>query len=76
MDIRSWVFEQPASKRQQAIARLASACDVTPSAVRHWVSGQRQVPPTRCAVVESVTGISRQQLRPDVFGNAEASKRG
>jgi len=68
MDIRSWVFSQPQGKRQQAIARLANACEVTPAAVRHWVSGQRQGPPRRCTAVESVTGISRSELRPDVFG--------
>jgi DNA-binding transcriptional regulator YdaS (Cro superfamily) len=72
MSIRSWVRDKPADKRQQAIARLANACDVTPSAVRHWVSGQRQVPPQKCAVVEELTGIPRESLRPDVFGQPEA----
>lgn len=74
MSIRSWVRAKPAGKRQQAISRLAAACGVSESAVRHWVSGQRQVPPHRCVVVEQVTHIPREELRPDVFGQPEARR--
>lgn len=53
---------------------MADGCDVTPAAVRHWVSGIRRVPPSKCPVVERITGIKRAELRPDVYGKAGAPK--
>jgi hypothetical protein len=32
------------------------------------------VPPQKCAVVEELTGIPRESLRPDVFGEAQQSQ--
>ena len=32
-----------------------------------------QVPPDKVLAVESLTGISRHELRPDIFGKSEAS---
>lgn len=74
MSIRSWVQSHPVGKRSRAIAVLADGCDVTPAAVRHWVSGIRRVPPSKCPVVERITGIKRAELRPDVYGKAGAPK--
>lgn len=37
---------------------------ITPQAISQW----KQVPADRARDVESVTGISRHALRPDVFG--------
>jgi len=47
---------------------LASALGIFPSALSQWA----QVPSERCLEVERVTGISRYELRPDVFGPAKA----
>lgn len=44
--------------------QLARALGVTPGAVSQW----NQVPADRAIDVERLTGISRHQLRPDVFG--------
>jgi DNA-binding transcriptional regulator YdaS (Cro superfamily) len=49
------------------LTRLASECGITHSAVLQWP----QVPAERVLDVERVTGISRHELRPDVFGPAE-----
>lgn len=49
------------------VTRLASACGITHSAVLQWP----QVPADKVLEVERVTGISRHDLRPDVFGPAE-----
>lgn len=37
---------------------------ITSQAVSQW----RQVPPERVLAVEGLTGISRHDLRPDIFG--------
>ena len=38
--------------------------DITPQAVSQW----RQVPVERVLNVEAITGVSRHDLRPDVYG--------
>lgn len=52
---------------QAGIARLLG---VTPQAVNQWVSGNRPVPPRHVLAIEAATGVSRHELRPDVFGPA------
>jgi DNA-binding transcriptional regulator YdaS (Cro superfamily) len=43
---------------------------ITPQAVSQW----DRVPPARVLTIEELTGISRHELRPDIFGpSPEAS---
>jgi DNA-binding transcriptional regulator YdaS (Cro superfamily) len=44
--------------------RLAKRLGLQPSTVSQWKS----VPPEHALTVEDFTGISRHELRPDVFG--------
>lgn len=46
---------------------LAAQLGITPGALSQWT----QVPPDRALDVERITGISRHELRPDVFGKPE-----
>lgn len=43
--------------------------DVTPQAVSQW----KRIPADRVLEMERITGISRHELRPDVFGRAPES---
>ena len=58
---------------QRAIAAVGSASElarqlgIKPSAVAQW----DEVPPKRVLDVERLSGISRYELRPDIFGAAE-----
>jgi len=52
-------------KRGRRLA-LARALNCRPSAISQW----DRVPVDRVADVERLTGISRHELRPDVFGPA------
>ncbi len=45
---------------------LARALEVTPGAVSQW----DRVPAERVLDVERITGISRYELRPDLYGAA------
>jgi DNA-binding transcriptional regulator YdaS (Cro superfamily) len=45
--------------------KLAKSLGVTHSAVLQWAS--RRVPAERVLMVEALTGISRQELRPDLY---------
>ncbi|HEX5933477.1 MAG TPA: Cro/CI family transcriptional regulator [Pseudorhizobium sp.] len=45
-------------------SELARRLRVTPAAVLQW----RKVPAERVLEVERITGVSRHDLRPDVFG--------
>lgn len=56
---------------QAGIARLLG---VSPQAVSQWVSGVRPVPPRHAIAIEAATGVSRHDLRPDVFGPSEAAQ--
>lgn len=51
---------------------LASKIGVTPQALSQW----RRVPVRRVLSVEQITGISRHDLRPDIFGPAPSPKEG
>lgn len=55
-------------------AALAEAINVHESAVSLWKTGRRVVPPQYCIPIELATGVTRYELRPDVFGfGTEAS---
>ncbi len=61
-------YEMP----QAAIARHLK---VTPQAVNQWIKGLRPVPPKHALVIEADTGVTRHELRPDVFGEAALKPR-
>lgn len=54
-------------------AGLARLLGVTPQAVNQWVNGNRPVPSRHVLAIERATGVSRHELRPDVFGPGAAS---
>lgn len=43
--------------------KLARKLDISYEAVRCWT----RVPAERCIAVEAITGIPREQLRPDIY---------
>jgi DNA-binding transcriptional regulator YdaS (Cro superfamily) len=49
-------------------AKLARALGITRSAISQW----NRIPVNRVVEVESITGIPRQELRPDVFNRGHA----
>lgn len=52
------------------LTKAAAALDIeNPSVVANWRTRGR-VPAERAIQIEAVTGISRHQLRPDIFGPA------
>lgn len=48
------------------LTALAVSLDLTVQAVSQWT----QVPTGRCLDVERATGVSRYELRPDIYGSA------
>lgn len=61
----SWLDE-----RRGRQAELAAALKITSGAISQW----SQVPPERALEVERITGISRHDLRPDIFGPSNLEK--
>jgi len=53
-----------AINRAGSAAKLARMVGVSRQAVDQWV----EVPPRRVLQVEAVTGVSRYELRPDIYG--------
>lgn len=49
-------------------AALAKLLGVNPSLISQWVTGRLQVAARHCLAIESATGVTRYDLRPDVFG--------
>lgn len=47
--------------------KLAGYIGVTPQAVSQW----KRVPPSRVLAVERATGVSRHDLRPDLYPREE-----
>ncbi|MDV9040992.1 YdaS family helix-turn-helix protein [Stenotrophomonas sp. RAC2] len=52
---------------------LASLLGIKAPSVSGWYDRKR-VPAERCIAIEKVTGVSRHDLRPDVFGPGAASE--
>ena len=53
------------------LANLAAALKINPSAILQW----SRIPAERVPSVEKATGISRHDLRPDLFGPAPKKRR-
>ena len=53
---------------QAALARL---CEVSHTAVWKWISEKRVLPAEQVLKVESATGVSRHDLRPDLYPREE-----
>lgn len=68
--LRDWYQSIPPTERGEQMREVMEVMGVTEAAVRHWMSGHRRPPfqAEQIAKLESVTGLTRQQLRPDVFG--------
>lgn len=49
------------------VGKLASSIKVAQNVVSNWRL-RGQVPSDRCIAIEQATGVTRYELRPDVFG--------
>ena len=49
-------------------AGVAETIGITQGAVSHWLTGRSKPKAEDVARIESLTGISRHLLRPDIFG--------
>ena len=58
-------------KQAGGAKKLATSLGISRQAVEQW----RVVPPERVLSVERITGISRHELRPDIFGPPKAEER-
>ncbi|MDC6407294.1 YdaS family helix-turn-helix protein [Xylella fastidiosa] len=54
---------------------LADLLGVHPALVSQWVTSRRRVAPRHVLTIESATGISRHDLRSDIFGASPAGHR-
>lgn len=52
--------------------KLAGLIGVTPQFVWQMEKGKRPVPPALCVRIEAETGVTREALRPDIFGAVAA----
>ena len=66
---------QQAVKVAGSQSALAKAVNAAPQFVSQWVTGRRPVPPKFALTIEKATGVSRHELRPDVFGPAPKQRR-
>ena len=55
--------------RVGSASELARQLGITPAAVLQW----DRVPANRALAVERISGVSRHQLRPDIYGPAQAA---
>lgn len=55
-----------ALQKAGSASALARFLGISPSAVLQW----DEVPPSRVLAVEKMTGVSRYDLRPDIYGSA------
>lgn len=48
---------------------LAHALDRSQGLVWQWAHGRLRVPAEKCSQIEQTTGVTRHELRPDIFAN-------
>ncbi len=65
------ILRQHLKSERGRFKHLAEAIGVFPSAISQWT----KVPAERVLAVEEATGISRHDLRPDLFGEAPKTKK-
>lgn len=53
---------------------VAELFKVDRTTILRWEKGEPPVPIKRLAEIENLTGISKEDLRPDVFGRPKAAK--
>ncbi len=66
------VSDSPLERAKRAAGgatALARHLGLTKQAVVQW----KRVPPAHVVAIEQLTGIRREELRPDVFGEGEAA---
>lgn len=56
-----------ASKLAGSNAALARICGISPTAVWKWVQRSKRVPAEYVLRIEAATGVSRHDLRPDIY---------
>lgn len=66
LDRRKQAGEQPATR-----VELAAALGIKKQAITRWL----RVPPARAVKIESLIGIPRETLRPDIFCAPQTSAR-
>lgn len=54
-------------------SQLAAAVGVSPSMVWQWRTGHRPIAAERVLAIEAATGISRHDLRPDIYPRESAA---
>lgn len=62
---------EKAIDRAGGVTALARKLEISHAAISQW----KQVPSGRVLAVEDATGVSRYELRPDVFGPKPRGKR-
>lgn len=55
---------------EKSAEEVATAIGVTLAMLSRWETGVRRVPAERVLDIERVTGVSRHELRPDIYGPA------
>lgn len=63
-------IERVAKELPGGQAQLARELEVSPQFVSQLATGRRPVPPRQAIAIEEKYGVSRHELRPDVFGPA------
>jgi len=64
LKLRTW-------RGSRRLEEVASTIGVTAAMWSRWENGRREIPAGRCLEIEALTGISRHDLRPDIFGPAD-----
>lgn len=60
-------------KKAGGITELAKKLNLTRPAVAHWLTRGYEVPPIKHAfLIEKITGIPKEKIWPDVFGEQPA----
>lgn len=70
---------QEAVRKEGSLQRVAQKLGITRQAIQLWDTkkAQHRVPPKHVLAMEAMSGVSRYELRPDIYGrSAPAPRRG
>lgn len=70
----SAILIRPLIENEGTQAEFARKIGATPALVWQWVEGRRPVSPRFAREIEAIYGVSRHDLRPDIFGPAPSTE--
>ena len=67
MTFKDYIASLPKEERPRAKENVRKITGASVSCVKHWANGTRKPSVKNLTAIKTATGLSREQLRPDIY---------